>query len=167
MEEVKPYKPMQIVDVHIEKTIPRVFVLFLQTAYAVDKYAEIELTRAGLSISKLMALQIIAIQGGDAMPSTIAHWMLRERHNITTLVGRLSRDGLVRVKKTTRGDRRTASVILTYKGRQALKQVRPVTKKILTQIMANMDEKDAASLEQHLKILRLNAQQGLDSTTKP
>ena len=166
MAAIKPTKLSKIVDIHIEETIPRAFVLFLQTAYAVEKYAESELNKVGLSISKLMALQILETNGGTTNPSTIARWMLREKHNITTVVDRLSRDGLVRVRRGIKADRRLVKVTLTDKGRQALERARPVTRKIIEQIMASIDENLAASLEQQLKVLRLNAHQGMDRSSK-
>ncbi|MBP1707210.1 MAG: Winged helix DNA-binding domain [Chloroflexi bacterium] len=165
MRAAKP-KSSKILDIPIEENIPRVFVLFFQTAYAIEKYAEIELTRAGLSISKLVALQILQANGGTALPSTIAFWMLRERHNITTLVDRLTRDGLVTAERENKGDRRKINVTLTSKGRRALKRTRPVMKRIVDRIMATMNDSSAASLEKQLKVLRSNAQKGLDETAR-
>ena len=160
----KTVKPTKIIEIGIQETLPRVFVLFLQTAHAVEKYTDKELYfKAGLSMPKLAVLQILKTNGGTMMPSTIAAWMLVEKHNMTTLIDRLRRDELVRVERGTQADRRVAQVILTDKGRQTLKQASPVNQKIIQKIMANLDEDTAASLEKVLKILRINAVEGLNS----
>lgn len=98
----KTVKATKIVEIGIQETLPRVFVLFLQTAHAVEKYTDKELYfKAGLSMPKLAVLQILKTNGGTMMPSTIAAWMLVEKHNMTTLIDRLRRDELVRVERNS------------------------------------------------------------------
>ncbi len=80
----------RLIDIDHEDTILRTFILFVQTADAVLKYADAHLyKKAGLSVIKFMVLKILATNGVIMTPSKIAEWMLRERHNITTLVARL------------------------------------------------------------------------------
>ena len=52
-------------------------------------------------------------------PSGIAYSLIRERHDITTLVGRMKRDGYVDLEPNP-GDRRSVYVILTDQGRENL-----------------------------------------------
>jgi DNA-binding MarR family transcriptional regulator len=159
---VSSAKQSKIFEIDIKETIPRVFVLFLQTAHAVEKYCDSELYfRAGLSMPKLAVLQILQNNGGTMMPSAIADLMLVARHNMTTLVDRLSKEGLVKVERGLYTDRRQVHVILTAKGRKALKTAAPVNQRIIKKVMADVDDNSATSLEQVLRILRLNAVDGL------
>ncbi len=159
----KAAKHSTIVEIDIKEIIPRVFILFLQAAHAVQKYYDSELYfKAGLSMPKLAVLQVLDANGGTMMPSKIADRLIVAKHNITTLVGRLNKDGLVRVERGLFADRRQAHVILTDKGRKALKQTQPLNKKLIKEIMDRIDKNAAISLEQVLKILRQNAVEGLD-----
>lgn len=164
---IKVAKQSNIIEIDIKDTVPRVFMLFLQTAHAVEKYCDSELYfKEGLSMPKLAVLQILRKNGGTMMPSTIADWMLVARHNMTTLVDRLSKDGLVKVERGLFTDRRQVHVILTDKGRRTLKHASPVNQRIVKNVMANLDEDMVISLEQLLRILRQNAVEGLDRIYK-
>jgi DNA-binding MarR family transcriptional regulator len=159
---VKTAKQYELMEIDIKENIPRVFILFLQTAHAVEKYCDKELYfKEGLSMPQLAVLQILKANGGTMMPSAIATLMLVEKHNITALVGRMSRDGLVKVDRGLCSDRRQVDIVLTDKGRRALKKALPVNKEITDQIMANIGENDVTSLEKLLKVLRINAKEGL------
>jgi MarR family transcriptional regulator, 2-MHQ and catechol-resistance regulon repressor len=163
----KTPKQHQLVEVNIKENIPRVFILFLQTAHAVEKYCDKELYfKERLSMPQLAVLQILNDNGGTMMPSAIAMLMLVEKHNITVLVDRMSRDGLVMVERGLCSDRRKVNVILTDEGRRVLKKALPVNEKIIKRIMANIDEDTAISLEKNLKILRLNASKELHLISK-
>lgn len=93
-------------------------------------------------------------------PSEIAERTYRERHNITTLVDRLKKGGLV---KTTRdnADKRLISVALTEKEREALNKAIPVAREIVNQVMSSISKGDAALLERRLRVLRQNVDHGL------
>ena len=159
---MKAAKPSKIEEIRIKESIPRVFVLLLQTAHVVEKYCESELYyKAGLSMSKLGALWVLEANGGSLMPSKIALLTLLENQTITALVDRLSKEGLVRVERKANSDRRQVKVILTDKGRQALKRGPQVYAKLMKKVMANLNENAADSLEQLLKIIRLNAAEKL------
>jgi len=151
----------RLVDVDLEDTIQRTFVHFVQTADAVLKYADTSFYKAGLSETKFVVLQVLAVNGGTMTPSEIAQWTLRERHNITTLVNRLEHAGLVRTERSSR-DRRFLNVTLTDRGREVLSQVQPVAREIVNQVMSSISEDDAVLLEKLLGILRQNAHHGLE-----
>ena len=112
-----------------------------------------------------MVLRILAANGGSMTPSKISEWTFRERHNITTLVDRLERDGLVRVERNNR-DKRFVNVSLTAKGRKVLKQAMPVAREIVDRVMSSISEGEAISLEKSLRVLRQNAHDGLEHLVK-
>ncbi len=149
-------------DIDHEDRILRTFILFVQTADATMKYANTHFYRKeGLSVIKFIVLRVLAANGGTMTPSEIAEWTFRERHNITTLVDRLKRDGLVRTDRKNR-DKRFVNVTLTPKGRKVLKQAMPVAREIVNRVMLSISEGDAVPLEKSLRVLRQNAHDGLE-----
>jgi MarR family 2-MHQ and catechol resistance regulon transcriptional repressor len=155
-----------LIDIDYEDTILRSFILFVQTAYAILKYADAHLYRkARLSISKLIVMRALASNNGSITPSELAEWTQTERHNITTLIERMKRDGLIRTERNPR-DRRFVNVSLTDKGREVLMQAMPVAREIVDQVMSSISEDDALLLEKSLRGLRQNAHHGLEYVAK-
>jgi DNA-binding MarR family transcriptional regulator len=114
-----------------------------------------------LSIIKLATLTVLAFNGGVMNPYEIAEATYTERHNITALMDRMSRDGLVKTERNP-SDRRLVNVTITGKGRELLNKAAPVVREIITKVMSSISEDDAAVLEKPLKILRENAHRGLE-----
>ena len=153
-------------EVKHEDPILRAFIIFTQTADAVLKYGDAHLFRkADFSVIKLMILQLLVAKGGTAEPSQLAAWALRERHDITTLVRRMQRDGLVKTERSEK-DRRFINITITDKGKRQLERAMPVAKEIVDQIMSSMSKQDALLLEKLLLILRQNALTELEKLTK-
>ncbi len=149
------------IDVTPDDIILRTFILFVQTAHAVLKYADAHFYRkAGLSTIKFIVLNGLAFNGGSMRPSEIAEWTYRERHNITTLVDRLKGDGLVKTNRNSE-DRRVMMVTLTDKGQHVLSEATPVSWEIVKEVMRSFSEDDAVLLEKQLRVLRQNAHNGL------
>jgi DNA-binding MarR family transcriptional regulator len=156
-----------LIDVDHEDTVLRTFILFVQSARAVLKYADAHLYRkAGLSTIKLIALQALASNSGVMMPSEIAEWTQTERHNITALVDRMKQDGLVTAERNS-SDRRLVNISITGKGQEVLVQAMSVAKEIVNQVMSTISAKDAALLETPLRVLRQNAYHSLGQIAKP
>ncbi|MBA7501370.1 hypothetical protein ES704_04133 [subsurface metagenome] len=153
-------------DVDHEDRILRTFILFVQAGDVTMRYANSHFYRKeGLSVIKVIVLQVLAANGGTMTPSEIARWTFRERHNITTLIDRLKRDGLVSVERNNR-DKRSVNVSLTAKGRKVLKQAMPVAREIVNRVMLSISEGDAIPLEKSLRVLRQNAHDGLEHLAK-
>lgn len=154
-----------MIDVEHRDAVLRAFILFVQTAYAVLKYGDAYFYRkARLSVIKFIVLQALGINGTMTL-SEIAEWTHRERHNITTLVERLKRAGLVTALRDSR-DRRFVNVMLTDKGREVVSQATPVARDILGQVTLSISEGDAVLLEKPLRVLRQNAHDGLEYLAK-
>ena len=149
------------IDVAIDDIILRTFIMFVQAAHTVLKYADAHFYRkTGLSAIKFIVLKALAVNGGSMRPSEIAEWTYRERHNITTLVDRLKKDGLVRTSRNSK-DRRVMTVTLTDKGRHVLSEAIPISWEIVKEVMSSFSEDDAVLLEKQLRVLRQNAHSGL------
>ena len=154
----------RVIDVEHRDAVLSAFILFVQTAYAVLKYGDAYFYRkARLSVIKFIVLKVLAINGTMTL-SEIATWTHKERHNITTLVERLKRDGLVIAQRGS-GDKRFVNVMLTDKGREVVSQSTPVARDIVNQVMSSIREGDAVLLEKQLRVLRQNAHHGLQHLT--
>ena len=155
-----------MIDVDHDDDVLRTFILFVQTAQAVLKYSDAHLYRkARMSTIKLIVLRVLAGNNGVMSPSGIAVWTQTERHNITALVGRMRRDGLVTAERNS-SDKRLVNVTLTDKGREVLSQAMPVAKEVVSQVMSSISEGDTVPLEKVLRILRKNAHDGLEHVAK-
>jgi MarR family 2-MHQ and catechol resistance regulon transcriptional repressor len=165
-QQQSPKEVHGLIDVDHEDTILRSFILFVQTAYAILKYADAHLYRkAHLSVVKLVVMRTIASNNGVITPSELAKWTQTERHNITTVVERMKRDGLIRTERNPR-NRRFVNISLTDKGREVLTQAMPVAREIVDQVMSSISEDDALLLEKSLRALRQNAHLGLEHVAK-
>jgi DNA-binding MarR family transcriptional regulator len=124
------------------------------------KYSDTILHKFALSTIKFAALQVLAINQGGMMPSDLACWLGRERQSVTTLVQRLSKDGLVSVKRGFK-DGRMARVTLTDKGIQVLSLATPTAIDIVTKSMSTISKSDLAVMAKLLSTMRENAENGL------
>ena len=135
-------KKGKLVTVETDSARADSFVLFIQTAFAVIKYANSRFYKElGSSSVKVIVLQTLVGNGGTMTPSEIANWTLRERHDITTLISRMERDGLITTAPNT-NDRRSILVTVTEKGRDVLKKSEPVSWGIVDRIMETISEED-------------------------
>jgi len=149
-----------MIEVNHGDAILRSFILFVQTARAVLKYADVHLYRkARFSIVKLVVLRALASNGGTMRPYKIAHWTQTERHTITALINRMKQEGLIEAERDG-SDRRYVNVTITDKGRESLSLVMPAAREIVDQVMSSMSKVDALQLEKLMKVLRRNAHGG-------
>ncbi len=154
-----------MIDVFHEDAVLRTFILFVQSAQAVLKYADAHLyKKARLSVVKLIVLQVLDSKSGTMTPSEIAEWTQTERHNITALVNRMRQDGLVTAERNS-SNKRFVNITLTDKGREVLRQAMPVAREVVNQVMVSIAERDAILLEKLLRVLRENARDGLEDIT--
>jgi len=138
------------------------YMTFAKYAAKVMRYADARLREeTGFSFIKYMVLHTIAANGKTLTPSEIANRTFRNRNDITTLVQRLARDGLVATRQNDR-DRRFVDVTLTDKGRGVLPQLISVAKGIADQVMLSITEADAVELEKLMGVLGQNADNDLD-----
>ena len=155
-----------MIDIDYPDPIVKTLILFLQTTRGVLKYIDAHTYReAHISSVQLIVLYTLSCNQGIMTHSELADWTQTERHNITTLVQRMKKDGLITVERSNR-DRRVVNVILTDKGKQTLDQARPVAADVVNQAMSTITESDAAILEKLLRVLRQNAQSGLERLSR-
>jgi len=150
-----------LVDIYHDDTVLRTFILFVQTARSVLKYSDAHLYRkANLSTIRLIALQVLASNEGGMTPSKLAEWTQTERNNITTLVHRMKKDGLIKAERNN-SNKRVVNITLTDKGRETISQAIPVAREVVDQVMLSITGGDAVLLEKLLRTLRKNAYDAL------
>jgi len=156
----------RLIEVDHKDTILSTFMLFVQTAQAVLKYADAYLYRKmHLSVSKLIILKALDRSSEGMKPSELADWTNTERHNITALIKRMKQDGLVTTERNS-SDKRLLNIKLTDKGQEVLGQAILVAQEIIDQVMLLINEGDAVLLKEKLTAMRQNAHAGLEHVAK-
>ena len=153
-------------DIHHSEAEVRTFILFIQTAQSALRYADKHLyNKVNISVVKLITLQALVSNKGVLTPSEIAEWTQTERHNITTLIKRMEKEGLVNVERNA-FDKRSVNIILTDKGREVHRKAMIVAREVVDQVMLSMTDGDFTLLEKILRNMRKNAQYKLKKGTE-
>jgi DNA-binding MarR family transcriptional regulator len=153
-----------IIEITEEDPILRTFILFQQTARVVAKFQDTYMNKyTDLSDVKLIVLMAFFYNPNAVLTATeLAKWTDTEIHNITTLVDRMKKDGLLEAERDKK-DKRFLRITLTEKGRRALKDAMPTAQEVLGQLMSSVGTDDALTFEKVLKTIRLNAYTGLQN----
>ena len=153
----------RIIEVNHEDPVLQAFMLFIQTARQVAKYCDSRFFQAShLSTVKYIALKALVINGGTLTHSDLAIWTDTERHNITTLIGRMKTEGLVTTERSEE-DKRFTQVRLTNKGSDLFVHATKVARGVIDELMSGIGKREAAQLEGLLKVLRKNTQRALEN----
>lgn len=146
------------------------FISFIHTSRAVTKYFDTLLyKKLRLSIVKLAVLTVLDASGGVMTPSEIARVTYTERNNVTTLVRRMNKEGLVRIQHNP-DDKRSLHVVLTAAGRSIFRQARPVPIEVYKYLFNSIAGDNLKALDMPMRVIRNNAVQGirdLNAKSKP
>lgn len=124
----------------------------LGTAGAVEARLEAALGRVGLSLAKAGLLMHLA-EAREPLPlSDLAQHQRCVRSNITQLVDRLEKEGLVR-RRADRSDRRSVRAALTPAGKRAHAKAARVLAEEQRAIVRGLRAADAANLRGILELL--------------
>lgn len=154
--------------IHADKgnQISDVFSLFIEAAVAAEKYADSTFyKKAGISTPKYNVLQILVNAKNPVIPSELAYRMIKERHDITTLMRRMKRDGLIDITPNSM-DKRSVIISLTEKGREKFVQAEPIAQEIANQVMLKIGKTNMASMNKYLNALKQNAIDGIHKFSK-
>ncbi|MFC2032130.1 MarR family winged helix-turn-helix transcriptional regulator [Chloroflexota bacterium] len=156
----------RIAEIPHGEIIGKTLMLFTQTARLISKYIDVEFyNKVHLSFIKFLVLTTLASRNGVMTPTQIAEWSQTELHNITTLVARLKKEGLVYTERSDI-DKRSVNVFLTDKGRTVQNLAMPVARELIDKIMSSITETDALIFTQMLEVLRDNTYGGLESIAR-
>jgi DNA-binding MarR family transcriptional regulator len=124
------------------------------TRDAIRKARQKELDQFNVHIRRASLLRAIDSLKEKATPVAIAQWLLRERHTVSELLGKIEAEGLA--KKIRDLDRKNrVRVVLTAKGTKMLQQ--SIARTSLHQIISCLAEEDKERLRRLLKKLRTQA----------
>ena len=141
------------------------FILFWQTAREASKYVDSFLYKhANISTIHMIVLQSIEHNNGIMSPSEIAHWTNTKRHNITTLIRRMKKEGMVRIERDKK-DRRNVNVIITDKGRLVLTNAIPIAQEAINQVMSSISNSDISPVQRVFTLMRKNVYDGISKIT--
>jgi len=133
--------------------------LFMQTAQAAYKYSDNQFYRSsGIKTATYVALKLLVFQGGKMTHTELANRTNTERHNVTGLVERMKKDGLVTTRRDKQ-DRRLIKISITDKGRALLRETNTVARKIIEQLVRDISQDQVRDAEKILQIFRRNIDQ--------
>lgn len=152
-------------NVKNNKTILDAFMLFSQTSRIVAKYTDAFLFRqAHISPVKLIVLKALDKNNGTMTPSEIAEWTTTERHNITTLVRRMIKDGLITAERS-KTNRKFVNVGITDKGRKVLAETLPIAQEAVDRVMATIGDNSASEMAKNLQVMKQNSEEAFKEIT--
>ncbi|AQT70190.1 Benzoate anaerobic degradation regulator [Anaerohalosphaera lusitana] len=127
------------------------------TAALMKKRATEFLKPFGLTDVQLNVMLLLANQGGGEglSQARLSEMMLVNRANVTTLVDRMEKAGLVK-RTAQQGDRRFNIVKLTSLGRKLLNKVEPRYGKEVQRIMGTLKKSEQKDLMRMLEKMRAN-----------
>jgi DNA-binding MarR family transcriptional regulator len=146
----------KMIHVNHEDSVLRTFILFMQMAQAVYKYSDNYFYRKSqVTTATFVALKVLITQGGTMTHTELAKWTNTKRHNITSLVERMTKEQLVTTERSKK-DKRYVHISVTNKGHKAFEQASPIAQSIREQLMRGIKESDAREFERLLTIIRAN-----------
>jgi len=145
----------KMIEITHEDQVLRAFMLFMQLGQAIYKYSDRRFYGNGVTTATFIALKGLISTGGVMTHSELAAWTNTEKHNITTLVDRMKKEGLV-TSEYSKEDRRVAHITVTDKGRKVFQGATGISREIMEQAMRGIGASGAAQLERVLKKMRAN-----------
>jgi MarR family transcriptional regulator for hemolysin len=134
----------------------RAFMLFMQLAQAAYKYSDRSFYYGSdVTTATFVALKGLAMTGGLMTHSQLADWTNTEKHNITSLVDRMKKDGFV-TTAYSKEDRRVIDIQITDKGKKAFAAASPLSQNIMLGLMRGIGPEDATRFEKLLKVMKTN-----------
>ncbi len=129
----------------------RLWFLLAQTRRAVKKLRRIELAKSNISNSEAGVLIFVdASEPGEATPTNISRFFLKEPHGISQLLDRMESKGLI-LKKKDLIPKNRVRIEITEKGRVVLKELK--AHKIVKEVFNSLSSKQKKDLEDILGFL--------------
>lgn len=133
------------------------------TASYVKKEADDFFRSFGLTdvqFNVLMLLQHQSDSESGLSQAQISDMMLVNRANITTLIDRMEKAGLV-CRTAAAGDRRCNIIVMTDKARLLMQQVEPLYAHRIQEIMAGFDDHQQQQIIRNMETIRGNVKEAL------
>ena len=124
----------------------------LATAQALEKAGQRTFRRHGLTVAKFNVLNLLADQPDGMRASDLAQALIVDRSNVTGLIKRMKKDGLLKEVETAH-DRRQHVVTLSAKGRTAWSAANPAYEKGLADMVSSLTQEEQKVAEAVLQSL--------------
>jgi DNA-binding MarR family transcriptional regulator len=123
------------------------------TRFMVSRSREMELAEFGLTPEQSHVLEILRQNAGKTTINEIVDITQRQHHSISTLINRMTKQGLV-VKKKDLNDNRKYDVVITKKGKQLTNKM---TTRSVEEVFSCLADAEKVELRNHLNCLLLKS----------
>jgi DNA-binding MarR family transcriptional regulator len=144
----------------------KLYHLLAQSRYLAYRVREKELEKYKISPENIQLLTVIQTLGGNATPASISRLLLRQSHTVSSMVGRMTRLGMLKKVPNPKA-RNQVHVLITAKGRKMYElanKLNPVHR-----ILSVLNKKERQNLEEYLERIMVKARNelGLDKDKLP
>jgi DNA-binding MarR family transcriptional regulator len=139
------------------------YILLGQTRDLIRKAREKDLAGSGITATQAAVITAINEIGGATNSEQISKRIMRERHTVHELLGRMEKAGLVEKLNVYKRKNRV-KVVLSDKGHKAIDLINE--RKSIRKIMNSLSEEQSHQLETYLKILYSAALREIESQNK-
>jgi DNA-binding MarR family transcriptional regulator len=123
---------------------------------------EMELARFGITPEQSHVLYILSTSGGSTTINDIVEITQRQHHSISTLINRMTKQGLVSKRKDPH-DNRKYEVVITRKGQELYRRI---TQDSIKNNFSCLSDEAKGQLRKHLKCLLIRAYEVLGKDIK-
>lgn len=142
-----------MVDFQISDPVINAYVLLLNTSDIVTRYTETQLSKLGITCTQYAVLVTLSVCQQPPTLTELSHRLFRTKNSLTTVIGNMERDGLVK-RVRDNADRRAIRVMTTEKGAQLFDTVRAPSRELVYQIMSCYNEEELSRLAELLQRVR-------------
>jgi DNA-binding MarR family transcriptional regulator len=125
----------------------------ITTADAVNRYLIIKLRRARSHSTRYGILNALVTHEQSMTPTALSKAVFRSKYNVSRVVDKLERDGLVE-KHSLSADRRVRKIDITPRGVNFIRETIPERRKIGEEVTSVLSRDEIATLRDILKRLR-------------
>ena len=147
-------------DFQIPDPLINTYVLLLNTSDVVARYAEIELSRLGLTYTQYVVLVTLSVCPQPPTLTELADRLFRTKNSLTTVIDNMEHHGLVK-RVRDNADRRAIRVIATEKGKELFGAVLPPSRELVYGVMSCYNQDDMNRLSELLQMVRNHVLQKL------
>lgn len=140
-------------DIQIPDPLINTYVLLLNTADIVSRYAEMELSKLGITYTQYVVLITLNACPQPPTLTELSERIFRTKNSLTTVIAHMEHNGLVkRVKDDL--DRRAVRVMATAEGKELLGAVLPRSRELVNEVMSCYNQDEISCLSELLQRVR-------------
>jgi len=138
----------------------------LRTAESLWNASRIYFAQWNLSPSQFNVLKLLVDHGDSCTQIELSRKLIMHRSNLTGLLDRLEKRGLVQ-RRDAKSDRRAYNVVLTATGRRLLRKILPRYHQTAEEVWGKTSPARARQLAAELEIIAINAERIAAEKRKP